>query len=131
MESNLKEVSTLLRTWANEIKKSYSNFVHASFEETLAGRNYKSIVLDVVIRSKVQLEDYGFTLSLAIFMEDDINYRISVDLARGSGLVIKEKDYYVEKEYLEGESKIFDDIFESLREYKSLLFELIEKELKS
>lgn len=127
----LEEIKRTLKSWETEISSKYSTLVVSKYEEPFnVEKGRESIfLLDVLIKKKVHLDNYGYVLSVRIFKTELKNFEITVDICEGDGNILKEKIYIIHGDTLPIESPIYQQMFDELSEYKITMIELVDKDI--
>jgi|GEM_PF-7048571 len=124
-----EEIRIALKNWAQEISEKYSAYLLAKYSEPINTKEESIFLIDIIFKKKVHLDNYGYVLGLQILQIESSEIKLVVDLSEGDGKITKEKIFIINKEILPIEHKVYDELLIELIQYKSLLIELIDKEI--
>lgn len=124
-----EEIRIALKNWGQEISEKYSDYLLAKYSEPINTKEESIFLIDIIFKKKVHLDNYGYVLGLQILQIESSEIKLVVDLSEGDGKITKEKVFIINKETLPIEHKVYEDLYRELIQYKSLLTELIDKEI--
>lgn len=127
----LEEIKFIFKNWKQEIADKYGSVLISQYEEPINTEKEKIFLIDVLLKKKVQLDDYGFVLSIRIIrVESNTHeYELTVELSKGDGKTIQEKHYSYMKEEELDKPEVQKDIYKTLSDYKILMLKMMDSDL--